>query len=66
MCEDTGGGKKMKAKGGAALAPSAMPDSMGDVPEDWEDQWNKGNITGQNGSRNPWCDDFNITKLGAA
>ncbi|KAJ9072075.1 hypothetical protein DSO57_1030882 [Entomophthora muscae] len=63
--EDTGGGKKMRAKGGAASAPSAAPASTGDVPDDWEDQFNAGDIVGQDGSGKTWRDDSDITQIGA-
>ncbi|KAJ9052530.1 hypothetical protein DSO57_1033193 [Entomophthora muscae] len=61
--KDTGGGKKLKAKGGAASAPSAVPASTGDVLNNWEDQWQAGDIVGQDGSRKTQCGNYNITKI---
>ncbi|KAJ9057582.1 hypothetical protein DSO57_1021271 [Entomophthora muscae] len=49
--EDTGGSKKMHAKGGATSAPSAAPTCTGDVPVNWEAQQVAGTILYQDGNR---------------
>ncbi|KAJ9065390.1 hypothetical protein DSO57_1020114 [Entomophthora muscae] len=62
--KDTGGDKNLKAKGRAASAPSAAPASTGDVLNNLEDQWQVGDIAGQDGSRKTQRGDSNITKIG--
>ncbi|KAJ9084634.1 hypothetical protein DSO57_1022371 [Entomophthora muscae] len=64
--EDTGGGKKMRAKGGATSAPSAAPTCTGDVPVDWEAQQVAGTILGQDGNRKSRPENSESEKIGAA
>ncbi|KAJ9080081.1 hypothetical protein DSO57_1028836 [Entomophthora muscae] len=64
-CEDTGGGKKMRAKGGATSAPSAAPACTGDIPVDWKAQWVAGNILGQDGNGKSWCNNYEAVNKGA-
>ncbi|KAJ9067213.1 hypothetical protein DSO57_1001850 [Entomophthora muscae] len=64
--EDTEDGKKMRAKGGAASAPRVATTPTGDVPNNWDDQWNAGGILGQDGSGNTRCGDSKISEKGAS
>ncbi|KAJ9063832.1 hypothetical protein DSO57_1036817 [Entomophthora muscae] len=60
--EDTGGGRKMRAKGGAASAPSTAPTCTGDVPVNWEAQRVAGTISGQDGNGKSWPEIRNLKK----
>ncbi|KAJ9070768.1 hypothetical protein DSO57_1004360 [Entomophthora muscae] len=66
MRDNTGGGKKLKAKGGAASAQSAAPAYTGNVPKDWEAQVTAGDISGQAGSRKVQQKDSDVPNKGAA
>ncbi|KAJ9090480.1 hypothetical protein DSO57_1001938 [Entomophthora muscae] len=63
--EEAGGGKKLKAKGGAAAALSAAPAYAGIIPDNWKDQWDKGDIAGQDGSSKTWNKDSDVPNKGA-
>ncbi|KAJ9068874.1 hypothetical protein DSO57_1024311 [Entomophthora muscae] len=63
-CEDTGGVKKMRAKGGATSAPSAALACTGDVPVNWEAQWVAGTISDGNGKS--WHNNSEAKNKGAA
>ncbi|KAJ9080719.1 hypothetical protein DSO57_1022000 [Entomophthora muscae] len=66
MREETGGGKKMKAKGRAAAALSTAPAYAGNGPADWEAQATAGKIAGQGGSKKPLCGETKTTKIGVS
>ncbi|KAJ9048345.1 hypothetical protein DSO57_1035926 [Entomophthora muscae] len=64
--KETGGGKKLKAKGGAAAVLSAAPTYAGIIPNNWEAQWDKGDIAVQDGSSKTRHKDSDVPNKGAA